>query len=485
MRVPVRIYKTSGGGQYDVPGEGDVVAWIKKEGERVTKGDPVCELETDKGVVEILSPADGIVVDIAYPVDTGKPWVRGEIAETINDAPYYDPPFCWIDTGGVAALLAPRPVPVEMSQNIAGEKKFKPKISLAVYRLMEMHAISVDDLLLRFPNATIFTEVEIDVVLSECVGVKFPGSAAQESETSSMVTAVPLARTRSKESGIDLSLVRGTGPNGLILAADVEAYTSRLMVAPLVPVVLETGKEEPVLLEMSRLWRTIAINMEESSRVPTVDTIAIDRMFDFAPLVEFYLRFKARFPSGLWFPVMAAVARVLGREEFIVFNSYCHKQDDSHFFVAARRRVHMGLSYDRGKPPVIDWDKKTIGGEALRILVMRDAHVKTVEELIRDVQRLFKSAAQGTPDLADVTGYTFIFNNIGAIGHHSGRSLLGKDIACQLNLGNVDMNGGTGIVQTVFDHRLINGARITPFIRAVHEEMVSRVIPELEKYFDT
>ncbi|MDP3779258.1 MAG: biotin/lipoyl-containing protein [bacterium] len=483
MRVPVRIYKTSGGGQYDVPGEGDVVAWIKKEGDHVKKGDPVCELETDKGVVEIVSPADGIVVEIAYPVDAGKPWVRGEVAEIIGDTPYYDPPFCWIETDEVVILPMPQSVPAE----VVLAKKSKPRITLAVSRLMEKHVISIDDMLLRFPHATVFTETEIDAVLSErCADLKLPGFAAEEPATSSMVTAVPLARMRSKELGIELALIRGTGPDGLILAADVEAHASQQKIAVL-PAhgAWESGKEEPVLLEMSRLWRTIAINMEESQRIPTVDTIAVAREFDFAPLVDFYKRYKAAFPSALWFPVMTAAARVLAKEEFIVFNSYCYRQDDSHFFVAARRRVHMGLSYDRGKPPVIDWDKKTIGGEALRILVIRDAHAKTVKELICDIQRLFKSVAQGgTPDLGDVTGYTSIFNNIGAIGHYSGRSLLGKDIGCQLNLGHVDMHANTGILQTVFDHRLINGARITPFIRAVHEEMESRVIPELETYLN-
>jgi len=484
MRVPVRIYKMSGGGQYDVPGEGDVVAWVKQEGDRVKKGDPVCELETDKGVVEIVSPADGALIDIGYCVDAGKPWVRGEVAEIIGDTPYYDPPFCWIETNEATALPVHRPIP---SQVVTEVKKQKPRISLAVSRLMERHSISIDDLLLRFPDATTFTEAEINAVLSErCVDLEFPGFIKGEADKHGAVMAVPLARTRAAELDVQLSRVQGTGPDGLILAADVEAHVSQKAAVPSapVPVALESGREEPVLLQMSRLWRTIALNMEESSRIPTVDAIAIAREFDFSPLVDFYKRFKAVFPSALWFPVMTAVARVLAKEEFVVFNSYCYRQNDSHFFVAARKRVNMGFSYDRGNPPVIDWEKKTIGGEALRILVIRDAHAKTVEELIREIQRLFKSVAQGrVPDLGDVTGYTSIFNNIGVIGHHSGRSLLGKDISCQVNIGHVDMQTNVGVFQTVIDHRLINGARITPFVRAVHEEMVSRVIPELEAYF--
>ncbi|MEK7082892.1 MAG: lipoyl domain-containing protein, partial [Patescibacteria group bacterium] len=85
MKVPVRIYKMSGGGQYNVPKDGDVVAWLKREGDHVDKDEELCELETDKAVETIIAPVSGILVDIAYPVERKKPWIRGEMVLPLGD----------------------------------------------------------------------------------------------------------------------------------------------------------------------------------------------------------------------------------------------------------------------------------------------------------------------------------------------------------------------------------------------------------------
>lgn len=484
MKIAVRIYNTSGGGQYDVPAEADVVAWMKSEGERVVKDDVLCELEMEKGVVEIVAPASGILVDIACPV--GKTWMRGEVAESIGNTPYYDPPFCWIETEEVAAVPPQESVPASVADEpVVVVKKPKAFIPLAVRHLMEEHAISFGDMLLRFPHAASFGEDEVNVILTErCVARHDVGHELMNAQWPS---AVPAARLRAAELGINLALVRGSGPDGLILAADVHAHEcdAPLMPPPIPSTAPQFNDEAVVPLKMSRLLRTIAVNMQASMDIPTVDTIAAPETFDFAPLVSFYRRFRGQFSYAMWFPVMAATARVLGREEFIMFNSFFPEQntsDGSPLYVHTRKHVHMGISYDRGEAPVIDWPNKTIGGESLRILVIRDAHTKNVVELIREVQRLLKAAARRRFEIVDVSGYTFIFNNIGVIGHHSGRSLLGKDIACQLNLGHVDIHAGKGVLQAVFDHRLISGARSTPFVRAIHKEMTERVIPELEEY---
>ena len=153
--------------------------------------------------------------------------------------------------------------------------------------------------------------------------------------------------------------------------------------------------------------------------------------------------------------------------------------------MAARKRVHMGISYDRGERPKIDWVNKKISGERLRILVIRDAHAKTIEELMQEVDRLFANAAKKRFNFADVVGFTAIFNNIGAIGHHSGNSYLTRGVSTEINLGFVDLESGAGVLQIVFDHRLIDGAGTTPFLRAIHEELVERVLPELEVFLST
>src|SRR5258708_14485252 len=60
---------------------GKLIAWRKQEGDRVTKGEPLLEIETDKAVVEVEAPADGILAGIKpsagqdIPVGQTIPWI--------------------------------------------------------------------------------------------------------------------------------------------------------------------------------------------------------------------------------------------------------------------------------------------------------------------------------------------------------------------------------------------------------------------------
>ena len=181
---------------------------------------------------------------------------------------------------------------------------------------------------------------------------------------------------------------------------------------------------------------------------------------------------------------MVAYARVLGREPFILFNSYWHEEVDGVGtitpYIAARRYVHMGIAYDRGEVPVIDWDNKTIRGERLRIITVHNVHLLSLKDIITEVERLFEAALQKRFSLQDTSGYTAIFNNIGVLGLHSGRALLTQGIASELNMGSVDLESGEAVVQLVLDHRLVDGAMTTPFFRALYKELTQCVLSELE-----
>lgn len=513
MRVAVRISDIPGGGEYNVPEEGSVTSWQKNLGDHVNKGEDLFEFENEKAVVVAQAPISGILVDVAF--GAGSIWHRGELLEVKDGTPMYDPPFCWIETD-IVIIETPKVVvtpPIETNipevtrvvldqpvvlgsrrkkrQSSDSAHKRKPTLTAGAFALLQKHSVSVDDLLRAFPETILLNE---QIAQSFLESLRHVVSGAPFGVTPipicAFVRAVPAARARAKELDIPLTAIPSSGPDGVVLLHDVELAYEALQYARThqgeverVDVPRAPQDDEIIHLEMSRLLRAIVVNMEKANRIPTVDGIVTSDVFDFIPLTTFHQRFRKQLQYGLWFPIMVATARVLGREEFITFNSFFPEQDmspGSPFHIAARKNVHMGIAYDRGEAPVIDWEKKTIGGEGLRILVIRDANIKTVSELIADVARLLKAAASRRFSLGDVSGYTFIFNNLGVIGHRFGRSLLGKDVAGELNLGQVDVVAGTGILQVVVDHRVINGARITPFARAIHKEMVEHVLPELE-----
>ena len=144
---------------------GKLIAWRKQEGDRVTKGEPLLEIETDKAVMEVESPADGILAGI-----TGQVGTDIQVGKTIAwiVAPGEKPP---VDDESAASGPAAR-----------GGSKTKT----------EAPAVPV---------------------------------AASGSESSGMQSAriSPKARRLAKELGVDITAVRGTGPGGEILASDVQA----------------------------------------------------------------------------------------------------------------------------------------------------------------------------------------------------------------------------------------------------------------------
>jgi pyruvate dehydrogenase E2 component (dihydrolipoamide acetyltransferase) len=139
---------------------GKLLAWRKKEGESVSKGEPLLEIETDKAVVEIEAPGDGILAGVTADVGAVIP-----VGETI------------------AWLVAP------------GEK---PPVAVAS----------------AAPTAR---------ATSAAQSVAAAPAVARPSAEPAAVQISPKARRLAKELGVDIGKIRGTGPDGTITTEDVQA----------------------------------------------------------------------------------------------------------------------------------------------------------------------------------------------------------------------------------------------------------------------
>jgi len=141
---------------------GKLIAWRKKEGDHVSKGEPLLEIETDKAVVEVEAPADGILAGVKASEGADIP-VGQTIAWIV--APGEQPP---LDTASVApaarATSQPKPEPSHSAPTQSA-----------------------------------------------------PPSAAVSAKIS------PKARRLAKELGVDIATTHGSGPGGEILASDVQA----------------------------------------------------------------------------------------------------------------------------------------------------------------------------------------------------------------------------------------------------------------------
>jgi pyruvate dehydrogenase E2 component (dihydrolipoamide acetyltransferase) len=149
---------------------GKLIAWRKKEGDRVTKGEPLLEVETDKAVLEVEAPADGVLAGITAAAGADIP-----VGKTI----------AWI--------VAPGEKPPAENESSAPAPAARGKT--------ESHAAQV------------------------------AASAPQPSAVPSARIS-PKARRLAKELGVDLAAVRGSGPGGEILASDVQAAPAASDAAP-------------------------------------------------------------------------------------------------------------------------------------------------------------------------------------------------------------------------------------------------------------
>jgi len=155
---------------------GKLLAWRKKEGDRVARGEPLLEIETDKAVVEVESPADGILAGIKASVGADIP-----VGQTI----------AWIVAPGEQP-------PADAAVTVA-------------------------------PSARAGSPAKIEVA---------PASPAAPSSTAppaSVSKISPKARRLAKELVVDLATLQGSGPGGEILASDVQAAATTAYVGTAAP----------------------------------------------------------------------------------------------------------------------------------------------------------------------------------------------------------------------------------------------------------
>jgi pyruvate dehydrogenase E2 component (dihydrolipoamide acetyltransferase) len=165
----------------DTMTEGTLVVWKKKKGEKVSAGEVLAEIETDKATMEWESPEDGTLSEI-YVEEGGKVNVGDKIAFIGSDSDK---------------------APASGETTKSSEVKSAPQASKPQQQ----------------PEKPPVTQKE---------STEIPGVAESKVESSAepRIKASPLARRTATESGIDISAVKGSGPGGRITEADVRAFAA-------------------------------------------------------------------------------------------------------------------------------------------------------------------------------------------------------------------------------------------------------------------
>ncbi|MCT8991739.1 pyruvate dehydrogenase complex dihydrolipoamide acetyltransferase [Chelativorans sp. SCAU2101] len=177
--------------------EGNLARWLVKEGDSVSAGDVIAEIETDKATMEVEAVDEGTVAKIVVPEGTEGVKVNALIA--VLAAEGEDPAEVAKTAGAGSAAPAPK---AEASQKAEAPQKTEAAQEAPVKQP------AGDDKTAAQPAPT------------SAQPAAAPAVVGKDGER---VFASPLARRLAKEAGIDLAAVSGSGPRGRVVKADVEA----------------------------------------------------------------------------------------------------------------------------------------------------------------------------------------------------------------------------------------------------------------------
>src|SRR3954470_21247931 len=183
----------------DTMTEGTLVAWKKKKGDKVAAGDVIAEIETDKATMEWESPEDGTLTEI-YVQEGGKVEVGEKIAFI-----------------GGEGETAPKAEKKKESEPKAKEEEAAPKKK--EQGETEKPAPAED----KEPETAPPQEDEKPAEKKTAPSLKPPAQPKSEGAGEARVKASPIARRLAGEQGLDLSTIKGTGPDGRVTESDVRA----------------------------------------------------------------------------------------------------------------------------------------------------------------------------------------------------------------------------------------------------------------------
>ena len=396
---------------------GTIVRWLKAEGEQVAKGEPLYEVDTEKVTQEVEAEADGVLLKIAVQ--------EGEVPVGVTVA--------FIGQEGEA-------VP-ESSGNGAGPAEAEPA---GAERPAEAPAREPER---EAGRAAAAQEAEAQ-----------PVAAAR---TDGRIKASPLARRIARERGIDLAQVRGTGPEGRIVAEDVERAEAQP--APAAPAPAFAAGETEVV-ELTSIRKTIARRMTEAWQAPVFQ---ISMSADMTRANAVRAQLVERLRDGEAKPTVSdiltkasAAALMRHREVNATFHG-----DSIQLHPAAH--VGMAVATDRG----------------LVVPVIRDADRRTIQEIAQARVDVVGRARGGKLRQEDLDGGTFTVSNLGMYGVEQFVAVLNPPQVAILAVGATEekpvvRDGDLEILPLMTltltcDHRALDGAVASEFLgtlRAYLEE---------------
>lgn len=408
--------------------ESTIVAWLCAEGQAVRKGDPLCEVTTDKVDMEVEAPTDGVLGGIRFAAGDAVP-VATVIAYVLapgESLPVED------------AKPAPHPVP-------GGRERARPTPVAA--RLAAAAGLDLEPVSGSGPRGRI-TRRDVEAHLAGDAGGPSLGP----------VRATPAARRVAREHGLALSRIAGSGPHGRIQEADALAATRDTKAEPAAPG-LESLTGPPEIVPLVGLRGTIARRMQRSYQEAPHISFSLD--VDMSAVLELRnAAVKAGAPAPSLTAVLAfACAWALRRHPRL--NSYLQ---DGEIWRLPRINVGVAVALEDG----------------LIVPVVHDAGRYTLRALDTMIGDLVARAREGRLQPEEVAGGTFTLSNLGMFGIDQFTAILNPPQVAILAAGRVARRfvpdeAGSPLARPLMtltlsvDHRALDGAQAARFLATLRD----------------
>ena len=403
--------------------------WLKSEGDEISRGETILELETDKVNLDVTAEDDGVLGSIAR--QEGETVTVGEVLGTLEPG-----------GGGSSAPAAPVEAPAEKEAAPA-----EPAPAPAA----------------PAPAAT----------------------AAAPAEASGDGRAAPVVKRMAEEHGIDLASVPGSGPGGRITRDDLVAFLAQQRsgapAAPAAPAAQPAAAPAPApapaeaaapvttgdpsreeRVRMSRRRQTIATRLVEAQHNAAMLTTFNE--VDMSAIMELRSRrkdaFKERHGVNLGFMSFFTKAVIGALKAFPQVNAEIQGTE-----------IVLKKYYDIGIAVGVE--------EGLVVPVVRDADRKSFAEIEQDIVRLAGKARDNTLSIAELQGGTFTITNGGVFGSLLSTPILNAPQSAILGMHTIQQRpvarNGEVVIRPMmylalsYDHRIVDGREAVQFLVKVKE----------------
>jgi len=384
--------------------EAEIAEWMVKVGDVVNEEDPICAMLTDKAAVELTAPVSGKVISVA-----------GE-------------------EGDMVAVGAP----------------------LIVFSSREDFASAGEPPVTEKKTTPVAAEKTPAVVEAGT-----PAGVAETSPGSVKVITSPSVRNQARDAGIDLSQVKGSGPRGRILKADLDTFLIGRKTGGPAQAQIAQPLTSTTEIKVVGLRRIIAQRMAQSNQeiphfayVEEIDVTALESL-------RKHLNAKKTSDQPKLTPLAfigLALARVL--KDFPQCNAHFDKERN---VIVRHQGIHLGIA--------------TQTSDGLKVPVVRHCEARTLEDLAGEIRRVSTAARDKTAKREELSGSTVTITSLGRIGGVMTMPVINQPEVAIIGVNKaierpVVINGQV-VVRTMmnlsscFDHRFVDGFDAAEMIQAL------------------